>query len=67
MPCHELLRSNSEGALRITKKENERIGTIVMLTNENDIYRLFEQMIENQDMKMAMRFLLFFVLNKQRY
>lgn len=33
---------------------NERIGTIVILTDENDIYRMFEQMTENKDMKMAM-------------
>lgn len=35
-------------------RANDRLGTIVMLTNENDIYRLFEQMTENEDMKIAM-------------
>lgn len=45
---------NYIGYVTAIYKENDRLGTIVMLTNENDIYRLFEQMPENEDMKIAM-------------
>jgi len=45
---------NYIGYVTAIYKENDRLGTIVMLTNENDIYRLFEQMTENEDMKIAM-------------
>ncbi|WP_027398404.1 sensor histidine kinase [Anaerovorax odorimutans] len=45
---------NYIGYVTAIYQEGERIGTIVMLTNENDIYRLFEQMTENEDMKIAM-------------
>ena len=44
---------NYIGYVTAIYKENDRLGTIVMLTNENDIYRLFEQMTENEDMKIA--------------
>ncbi len=44
---------NYIGYVTTIYQEGERIGTIVMLTNENDIYRLFEQMTENEDMKIA--------------
>lgn len=45
---------NYIGYVTAIYKENDRLGTIVMLTNENDIYRLFEQMTENEDMKITM-------------
>lgn len=45
---------NYIGYVTAIYKENDRLGTIVMLTNENDIYRLFEQMTENEYMKIAM-------------
>jgi sensor histidine kinase YesM len=45
---------NYIGYVTAIYKDNERIGTIVMLTNENDIYRMFEQMVRNDDMVMAM-------------
>ncbi len=35
-------------------QDQDRIGTIVMLIDENDIYRLFEQMSENENMKIAL-------------
>ena len=44
---------NYIGYVTAIHQEGERIGTIVMLTDENDIYRLFEQMAENEDMKIA--------------
>lgn len=45
---------NYIGYVTAIYQEGVRIGTIVMLTNENDIYRLFEQMAESEDMKIAM-------------
>ena len=34
--------------------DSDKVGTIVILTDENDIYRLFEQMAGNDDMKIAL-------------
>ncbi len=45
---------NYIGYVTAIYQEGDRIGTIVMLTDENDIYRLFEQMAESEDMKIAM-------------
>lgn len=45
---------NYIGYVTAIYKDGEKIGTIVMLTDENDIYRLFEQMAESKDMKIAM-------------
>ena len=45
---------NYIGYVTAIYQEGDRIGTIVMLTDENDIYRLFEQMAESKDMKIAM-------------
>ena len=45
---------NYIGYVSAIYQNSERIGTIVILTNENDIYRMFEQMAENEDMEMAM-------------
>ncbi len=44
---------NYIGYVTTISQKGKRIGTIVMLTDENDIYRLFEQMTENEDMKIA--------------
>ncbi|HKM35140.1 MAG TPA: histidine kinase, partial [Lachnospiraceae bacterium] len=44
---------NYIGYVTAIYQDGKRIGTIVMLTNENDIYHLFEQMTENEDMKIA--------------
>lgn len=44
---------NYIGYVTAIYQEGERIGTIVMLTDENDIYRLLEQITDNVDMKIA--------------
>ncbi len=45
---------NYIGYVTTIHRKHQQIGTIIMLINENDIYRLFEQMTENEAVKIAM-------------
>lgn len=46
--------SNYVGYIANIHRDNKDVGKIVMLTDENDIYRLFQQLAENKDMKIAL-------------
>lgn len=45
---------NYVGYVANINRDNREVGNIVMLTDENDIYRLFQQLAENEEMKIAL-------------